>query len=85
LNALAVSRQALWEEFQAKLRPVLGDEFMVSIADEIRQEGMQQGMHIKEVQIAKNFLESGFDIATVAKNTGLDVVLLKKLQEEMKH
>jgi len=78
-------RQVFWDQFKARLQPVLGEKFMISIADEIRQEGMQQGMqkgmHIREMQIAKSFLESGFDIDAVAKNTGLDPAVLKKLQE----
>lgn len=83
------ARDELWEELQETLQPILGDNYMMSIADSLRQEGMQQGvqqgMHIKEIQIAKNFLASGFDVETVAKNTGLNLELLKKLREETKH
>jgi len=64
--------QVFWNEFKARLQPVLGEKFMISIADEIRQEGMQQA--------ARNFLASGLDVDFVARNTGLDIELLKKLQ-----
>ena len=63
---------------------------MISIADELRdegrqegrQEGMQAGMQLREMQIAKNLLNSGVDLDAVASNTGLDVAVLKKLQKE---
>lgn len=74
-------RQAFWDQFKARLQPVLGENFMISIADEIRQEGMQQNTQ----QIAKNFLENGVDVEVVAKSTGLDIELLKKLRGETKH
>lgn len=81
--------QAFWEEFKLRLQPVLGEEFMISMADELRQEGMQQGMQQGIQQgvllAAKNFLASGFDVEIVAKNTGLSIDMLRKLQNETKH
>ena len=84
-------RKALWQEFQDCLQPVLGGEFMISIADEIRQEareqgiqqGMQQGMQMRASQIARNLLAHGFDLMVVAENTGLSIEVLKKLEEEV--
>ena len=43
-----------------------------------RQEGMLQGIR----QTAKNLLASGLAIDFVAKNTGLDIELLKKLRDK---
>ncbi len=79
------SRRALWQEFQARLQPVLGENFMISIADELSQEGMQQGMQIGAMQVAKKLLANGFGVAVVAENTGLSIDTLKKLQEEIRH
>jgi predicted transposase YdaD len=83
------AREELWDELQETFQPILGDNYMMSIADSLREEGMQQGMqqgmHIKEVQIAKNLLGSGLDVGFVAQTTGLDVALLQKLKEETKH
>ncbi len=85
--------QVFWDEFKARLQPVLGENFMMSIADEIRQEGMQQGMQKGMQQgmqqgmqrAARNFLASGLDVGFVAKNTGLDIEFLKKLQVDVVH
>ena len=71
------AQQELWLKLQEALQPILGENYIMSIADSLRQEGAQQ--------VAKNFLASGLDIDFVAKNTGLDIELLKKLQEESKH
>jgi predicted transposase/invertase (TIGR01784 family) len=83
------AQDELWEELEETLRPILGENYMLSIAEALRQEGMQQGMQQGSEQtarqIAKNFLESGIDIAVIAKSTGLDIDLLKKLKEETKH
>ena len=86
-------RDALWQGFQTRLKPILGEKFMISIADELRYEGrqegiqagMQAGMQLREMQIAKNLLNSGLDLNVVAKSTGLDIAVLKALQEETKH
>jgi predicted transposase YdaD len=75
------AREELWDELQETFQPILGDNYMMSIADSLREEGMQQGMQ----QAAKNFLASGVDINLVAQNTGLDITLLQKLKEETKH
>ena len=62
---------------------------MISIADELRyegrQEGRQEGMQAGMQQIAKNMLKRGVDLDVVAEDTGLDVAILKALQEETKH
>ncbi len=82
-------REELWGVFQEALKPVLGENYMLSIADALRQEGMQQGMqqgmHLKELQIAKNLLASGLGIHFVSQNTGLDIEILKNLNEELSH
>jgi len=75
------AQDELWDRLQEALQPILGEDYMMSIADSLRHEGMQA----EAMQIAKNFLESGFGIEVVAKNTGLDIGLLQKLQAEVKH
>ncbi len=67
-------RSALWRKFQECLQPVLGEEFMISIADEIRQEareqGMQQGMQEGVQQGMQEGVQQGMQIGVsqIAKN-----------------
>ena len=48
-----------------------------------RQEGMKEGMKEKEIEIAKNALLKGFDIADIAEITGLDESTIEQLQDEL--
>ena len=73
----------LWEEKASQyLQDRLREEAM-TIAQAFRNEGMQQGRQEISAQIAKNLLASGFEPAIVAKNTGLDLTVMKKLKQDM--
>jgi len=92
INSGEVALDELLRIIQTELPLETGEKIM-TVAEQLiakgeqrgMQQGMRQGMHIKEVQIAQNLLSNGFDIETVSKNTGLDVELLKKLKEGIKH
>jgi predicted XRE-type DNA-binding protein len=59
------------------------EDIMTSIAQAIRQEGMQQGMQQEKLHIAKNMLSKlHLDIKAVKEATGLSEEELIKLQEE---
>jgi len=83
------AQDELWEEFEETLKPILGENYMLSIAESLRQEGIQQGMQqgIEQgmLQVARNLLASGFDVEVVAKNTGLEFAVLKSLEEDVRH
>ena len=86
LSCIETSQQ---EEFITMVSSHVGQEGFVSIADALRAEGIKQGMQegrlqgMKQMQqAAKNLLASGLAIDFVAKNTGLDIELLKKLRDK---
>lgn len=85
INCGEVTPDDFIEVLQAELPPETGEKIM-TVAEQLiakgRQQGMQQGMQ----QVAKNLLTNGFDLQTVAKNTGLDLALLRQLRDdETKH
>jgi predicted transposase/invertase (TIGR01784 family) len=60
-------------------------EDIMTAAQQLEQRGMQQGMQVKSVEIAKNMLSKlHLDIQTVAQATGLSEEALMKLQQEGK-
>ena len=63
------ARQTLLREFQALLRPVLGENFMISIADELRQEGM----HLAKLEAAREMLLEGIELDKIARITKLSL------------
>lgn len=71
------AQQELWHRLEETLQPILGEGYIMSIADALRQEAAQK--------IAKNLLAKGLDIELIAESTDLDIELLKKLREETKH
>ncbi len=83
------AQEALWNELQTTLQPILGENYMTSIAEALRQEGrqqgMQQGMQQGIEKVAKNLLAKGLDIEVVAESTGIALHLLEKFKEETKH
>ena len=48
------------------------------------QKGMQQGMHTRGLEIARNMLSEGFAANVIRKLAGLSMEELMKLQEEAK-
>ena len=61
------------------------EELMTTIAQAIGQEYMQQGMHTRGLEIAKNMLSKlHMHIKDVQAATGLSIEELMKLQEESK-
>jgi predicted transposase/invertase (TIGR01784 family) len=87
----------LWEELEETLKPILGDDYMLSIATALRQEGveqgmqqgilqgMQQGMQQGVEKVAKSLLSRGMSVEFVADSTGIPVDLVVKLQKETRH
>jgi predicted transposase/invertase (TIGR01784 family) len=57
-----------------------GNEIMGNVAQELIQEGISQGAHQKEQEIAKNLLKMGIPAADVARATGLSVSEVEKLK-----
>lgn len=88
INEGEVSSDELFRVIQTELPPETGDKIM-TVAEQLiargEQKGIQQGMSLREKEIAKNFLASGLEVDFVAKNTGLDIEFLKKLKEETQH
>ena len=46
-------------------------------------EGKNDGTNEAKIEVAKNFLNEGFDIELVARNTGLSIDKIKKLKGEL--
>ena len=46
-------------------------------------EGKNDGINEAKIEVAKNFLNEGFDIELVARNTGLSIDKIKKLKGEL--
>ena len=71
----------------ASSNPQEKEEIMTTIAQAIRQEGMQQGMQVKSVEIAKIMLHSNESKEKIQQFTGLSWVEIEALireQEEVK-
>lgn len=68
-------RQELLNEFHTTLQPILEEDFMTSIADSFRQEGMQQGRqegrHLAKLEDARKMLIEKLDVALIARITEL--------------
>ena len=81
------SRQSLLREFQVLLQPVLGENFMISIADDLRQEGM----HLAKLEAAREMLLEGIDLDKVARITKLSLdeigaeVIKAKSDQSIRH
>jgi predicted transposase/invertase (TIGR01784 family) len=63
-----------------KLTPKAGDEIM-SLAELLKEEGRQEGRQEERQEVAKRFLADGIDPVFVAKNTGLPLEQVKRLQK----
>ena len=46
------------------------------------QEGIQAGMQVRNLEIARNLLHENMDVSFVAKATGLDTETITKLQQD---
>jgi predicted transposase/invertase (TIGR01784 family) len=46
-------------------------EIIMTAAQQLRQQGIQEGIHTKAIDIAKNMLKKGFDISFIQEMTGL--------------
>jgi len=70
-------RQELLNAFHTTLQPILGEDFMTTIADSFRQEGVEEGMQQGRQEsmhfVAYNMLEKGFDEKLVADITKLSL------------
>jgi predicted transposase/invertase (TIGR01784 family) len=66
----------------ASSNPQEKEEIMTTIAQAIRQEGMQQGMQVKSVEIAKNMLHSNESKEKIQQFTGLSWVEIEALIRE---
>ena len=51
--------------------------------DSIYFDGKTDGINEAKIEVAKNFLHEGFDIELVARNTGLSIDKIKKLNGEL--
>ena len=78
-------REGLLQEFQTELQPILGEEFMTTIADSFRQEGMekgrQEGMYLNKLATAREMLVEGLSDEVIAKVTKLS---LSEIHDEAK-
>ena len=86
-------RQGLFQEFHTKLQPILGEDFMTTIADSFRQEGrkvgrqeglehgLENGMHLAKLEDAYAMLAEGISESVVAKVTKLS---LNEIRSEAK-
>ena len=85
-------RQELMNEFHTKLQPILGEDFMITIADSFRQEGrqegmqqgMQQGMHLAKLEDARKMLSEQLDEALIARITDLSLEDIRAEAEKLK-
>ena len=55
----------------------------MTVYEEIKQEGRQEGISQGIAKVAVSALRNGIDIQTVAKFTGLDLVELEKLNKSL--
>lgn len=60
----------------------MGEDIMTA-AQQLRQEGMQQGIQQEQCLIAKNLLREQINLEVIARATNLSVAAIKKLQEEL--
>ena len=86
-------REGLLQEFQTKLQPILGEDFMTTIADSFRQEGRQEGrekgrqegiekgIHLNKLATAHEMLIKGLDETMIAEITKLS---LSEIRDEAK-
>jgi predicted transposase/invertase (TIGR01784 family) len=55
-------------------------EIIMTAAQQLRQQGMQEGIHTKAIDIAKNMLKKGFDISFIQEMTGLTQEAIKNIK-----
>jgi predicted transposase/invertase (TIGR01784 family) len=78
------ARKAILDRID-KIKDPTQRQLAMSVAQQLRQEGRQEGMHTKALDIAKNMLANlHLDMQTVAQATGLSQEELMNLQEEKK-
>jgi hypothetical protein len=77
--------QRLLQEFQTRLKPQLEEDFMTSIADSFREEGIQQGIQQNMHLVMHEMLLEGLTEASIVKITKLSLKEIrleaKKIQE----
>ncbi len=59
-------------------------EDIMTAAQQLMQQGMQQGMHNKALGIARNLLRKNMDVSFITETTGLDKKTITKLKEANK-
>ena len=57
----------------------------MTMAEELEQKGMQQGMQQGKLDMAKNLVAQGVDGFAIAKASGLDPTTIESLKEETAH
>ena len=71
-------------EFHAKLQPILGEDFMITIADSFRQEGRQEGIHLAKLEDARKMLAKGLDESFIIDITDLSLEDIRAEAEKLK-
>lgn len=59
------------------------EDTVMTVAEQLRQQGMQLGANEKQHEIAKNMLADGIDASVIAKTTGVSSDVLTKLTNEL--
>jgi predicted transposase/invertase (TIGR01784 family) len=84
LSSIAKNKK---EEFVKMISSHVEKEAFVSIADDLRQEGIEVGMQQGKQQslelVARKSLSKGLDVQTVAEITGLDLTTVKNIKASM--
>ena len=57
-------------------------DIIMSYGQQLRQEGMQQGMQQEKLVIARNLLRKNMDVSFITETTGLDKKTITKLKED---
>lgn len=73
------------ELYEGRLKWIRDEQIAIASAEKRgREEGMKEGVEKRNIEIAKNMLESGMEIDLVAKITGVSIEEIKKIIENVK-
>lgn len=75
-------KDAFFNLIDQQISHQVGEKIM-SLAEQLRQEGIREGEHKKEIEIAERMLAEGSDPVFIEKITALSINQIKKLAKNM--
>lgn len=80
---LKAKKSEVMEKIKESTIPVKGE--LLSVADQLRQEGIEQGIEQKEYLTIKNMIKKGFDTDTIKDVMEVSIEYIESVRKQMEH